>query len=295
MKALEASRASFLSGARHVGYWAWEQSTAPVAWGASCRFVDAVWVPSTFAAEAVRKIAPTSMKVDVIPHPVCVGALGADRPRFQLPQDRCLVLCAFDLKSTVARKNPFGALELYRRAVPAADDSILIFKASGSQAEPELFEYLRTAASDRDDVVFITQTFSEADMTRLIASVDIILSPHRSEGFGLVLAEAMLLGKAVVATGWSGNMDFMTPETAALIDFVLAPAKDPQGMYQGSSRWAEPDIGHGALLLKRLIDDVEVRSELGRRARRHAELFFDRAAWTARVRTALYEEQELSR
>jgi glycosyltransferase involved in cell wall biosynthesis len=271
-----------------VGYWAWEQSLAPEAWRPSFRYVDAVWLPSTFAADAMARIAPPEVPLVVIPHPVAVGEITADRGRFNLPEDQCLVLCAFDLKSTAARKNPWGALEAFKRASPAPGSATLVCKVSGSAAEPELFARLAAAVLRRADVRLIDEALSEEDMTRLIASVDIVLSPHRAEGFGLVLAEAMLLGKAVVATGWSGNMDFMTAETGALIRYELTPAVDPQGMYDARSSWADPDLDHAALLLKTLIEDADGRQALGRRARLHAEHVFDRKRWAARVRQALY-------
>jgi glycosyltransferase involved in cell wall biosynthesis len=95
-----------------------------------------------------------------------------------------------------------------------------------------------------------------------------VLSLHRGEGFGLVLAEAMLLGKPVVATGWSGNTDFMDATNAALVGYRLVPARDDRLVYRGL--WAEPDVEEAALLLRKLADDADLRRDLGRRARASA-------------------------
>jgi glycosyltransferase involved in cell wall biosynthesis len=96
----------------------------------------------------------------------------------------------------------------------------------------------------------------------LTAASDIVMSLHRSEGFGLVLAEAMLLGKPVIATGWSGNMAFMDAGSAALVDYRLVATDDPRQVYTGAS-WAEADQASAVQHLRRLADDAAARSALG--------------------------------
>ena len=124
-------------------------------------------------------------------------------------------------------------------------------------------------------------------MLSLVASADIVLSLHRAEGFGLLLAEAMWLSKAVVATGWSGAMDFMDETSAALVDWTLTPARDPQGMYDSGALWADPDIVDAARQLSRLIADPLARTRLGAAARLRAERSFDRYGWLPTLREAL--------
>ena len=119
-------------------------------------------------------------------------------------------------------------------------------------------------------------------MLRLVASSDVILSLHRAEGFGLLLAEAMWLGRAPVATAWSGNMDFMDPESAALVNWTSVAAEDSQGMYSGA-RWAEPDLDQAAHLLRKLALDPQARAQLAERARMKAEQAFDQARWLEMV------------
>ena len=105
-----------------------------------------------------------------------------------------------------------------------------------------------------------------ADSHALTACADIVLSLHRSEGFGLVPAEAMLLGRPVVATAWSGNMDFMDDSSAALVGYHLTPARDPRGVFEApGAMWAEPDIAEAAGHLTRLAGDPAARATLAER------------------------------
>ena len=123
-------------------------------------------------------------------------------------------------------------------------------------------------------------------MKSLRSSIDIVLSPHRSEGFGLVLAEAMRAGKPVIATGWSGNLDFMDHKSAALIDAKEVPASDRNNMYN-TGVWAQPDLDHAASLIFRLANDRVERERLGLAGQRKIEEFADAARWKSLVETRL--------
>uniref|UniRef100_UPI0015752BDD glycosyltransferase family 4 protein n=1 Tax=Caulobacter sp. S45 TaxID=1641861 RepID=UPI0015752BDD len=285
---LQRTAARGLTGRRHIGYWAWELPILPPAWTPAFAYVDEVWCPSEFTADAVRERAPSGTPVRVVPHPIFqVPRLAPDRARFGFPADACVVLSALDLKSTSARKNPLGAIEAYRRAVPAPDGrSLLVCKVSGGGDAPERLAEVQAALSDRSDIRLLQQVLSEADMTRLIASVDVVLSLHRAEGFGLLLAEALWLGKPVVATAWSGVMDFLDEASSALVPWTPGPVQDVQVMYAGGW-WAEPDLDAAAGHLGRLIADPLARERLGARAAARAARVFDAAAWIAAVRPLL--------
>ena len=280
---------------RHIGYWAWELPKAPVAWKAALRYVDEVWCPSEFTAVAVRDLGEGRVPVKVVPHPIfVVPRPPPDRPRFALPDGACVVLVAFDLRSTAARKNPFGALEAYERAFPAPNGAaLLVCKVVGAAAAPDPDEALRLRAARREDVRLLNQDLSEEDMLALVASSDVILSLHRAEGFGLLMAQAMWLGRAVVATAWSGNMDYMDADSAALVDWTYVAADDPQGMYSGA-QWAEPDLDQAARLLRNLAFDPRARHDLAERARRKAEQAFDPARWLENVLPGLLGPPETS-
>ena len=281
---LQRTGARGLRGRRHIGYWAWELPALPDAWASAFAYVDEVWCPSSFTADAVRERAPDGVPVRVVPHPMFMTPRPApDRARFGLPQDACVVLAALDLKSTSARKNPHGAIAAYRRAVPEPDGrSLLVCKLSGGCHAPQRLAEIQAAAAGRPDIRLMQEVLSEADMTRLIASVDIVLSLHRAEGFGLLAAEALWLGKPVVATAWSGVMDFLDADSTALVPWTRSPVQDVQAMYAGGW-WAEPDLVAAADLIRHLIDDPGARARLGARAAAKAARVFDAGEWMETV------------
>ncbi|MEH0194898.1 glycosyltransferase [Caulobacter sp. CCNWLY153] len=264
---ISQTRGAPFAGRRTIGCWAWELPRIPKAWRRAFRYVDEVWALSEFGADAIRRDAPRRVKVRVAPLTVEVDPQAPDRPRFGLPPEAVVVLCAFDFRSSIARKNPLGALEAFRRArALTPTPAVLVFKTVGSEAAPEALASLRQAIGDADDVRLLVEPMSPGDKDRLVASCDILLSLHRAEGFGLFPAEAMAAGKAVVATGWSGNLDFMDEHSAVLAPFRLVAVEDAQGVYAGG-QWADPDLDFAARALARLIDDPIERRALGERAR----------------------------
>lgn len=251
-----------------VGAWAWELERAPSHWRSALRYVDEVWACSRFVADAILALNPR-LPVRVLAHPLASSGALAARDRFALPDDVVAVLTAFDIRSGFMRKNPIGAVRAFRRAaVQAKQRSLMICKVAGAEAAPELLQALKAEIDSAGDVILMEDWLTGPEMSALVSSVDIVLSLHRSEGFGLLPAQAMMAGKAVVATRWSGNLDYMADDVCALVDYRLIPVEDPQGLYS-HGQWAEPDLGQAAVKLARLIDDVEGRRALGEKARLH--------------------------
>ena len=263
---------ALLRGRRVIGYWAWELPVVPASWRAALPFVHEVWVPSRFTAAAIEPLLPG--RVRVVPHPVAAApphpaALG--RGDFGLPADALVVLASFSLASSFERKNPLGAIAAHRAAFGTRPDRILVLKVGNPGHFPADFARLQQAAAEAGNVRLETRTLPAADSHALLALADIVLSLHRSEGFGLVPAEAMLLGRPVVATGWSGNMDYMDAESACLVPYRLVPARDPRGVFEApGAEWAEPDIESAAADLRRLADDAALRGTIGSRGQQAA-------------------------
>ena len=261
-----------LRGRRVIGQWAWELPIVPPDWREGVSFVHDLWGPSSFTAAALEPLLPG--RVRAVVHPLAVAPpvpSQLDRAAFGLPEDAVVVLVSFNLASSMVRKNPLGAIAAFRDAFAGRVDRLLVLKIGNPGHFPEDFRQLRAAVADAANIRVLNDGMSTADNHALTAAADIVLSLHRSEGFGLVPAEAMLLGRPVIATGWSGNMDFMDRDSAVLIDAKMIPAVDPRGIYQvRGAVWADPDHGQAVQALRRLADDPALRAALGERGQAKA-------------------------
>ena len=266
-----------MRGRQVVGYWAWELPVVPPSWRLGLGFVHAVWVPSAFTAAALRPLLPADGRVGlhVVPHPVAVAPprpSALDRAGFGLPARAVIVLVSASLASSFARKNPLAAIAAFRAAFGGRTDRLLVLKLHQAEHFPADLALVRAAIAGAANIWLETRTLPARDRDALMACADIVLSLHRSEGFGLVLAEAMLLGRPVVATGWSGNLEFMDAQSAVLVGYRLVPAVDPRGVVQAPGAvWAEADIAEAAGQLRRLADDAGVRRALGAQGRAMAQ------------------------
>lgn len=248
-----------------IGFWHWEQPELPHRLHAAFAHVDEVWVPSTFVHDAVAAVSP--VPVFKVPHALSVTASeGARRERFGLPADRLLVLMMYDFHSYQYRKNPQAAIGAFRQAHKRCAGMTLVVKTINGAAHPQALAELREQLRDLPDVVFIDQFLTRQETWDLQACCDVLLSLHRAEGFGLAPAEMMHLGKAVVATGWSANMDFMTAENSMPVRFELKPLEQDLGAYGPGPLWAEADVEHAAWCLEQLMRDAPLRARLGARA-----------------------------
>lgn len=264
--------AKTVRGRRVIGYWAWELPVAPPEWRAGVRFVHEVWVLSSFIAAAMEPILPGRVRVVrpplavAPPKPARIG-----RDGFAIPADAVVVLMVFNLASSFVRKNPLAAIAAFRQAFGDRRDRLLILKVTNADHFTGDFVALQAAVGDAANIRIETRLMAPDEIAALMQAADIVLSLHRSEGLGLVLAEAMLLGRPVVATGWSGNMDFMDEASAALVPHRLIVPADPRGvLVVEGAVWADPDIAVAAEHLRRLADNPAERVALGQAGRRMA-------------------------
>jgi glycosyltransferase involved in cell wall biosynthesis len=252
-----------------IGYWAWELSQVPDDWRPALPCVTQVWAPSRFTAAALEPLLPN--RVRVVPPPLAViepRPSARDRLSFGLPRDAVIVLVSFSLASSCARKNPFAAIAAFRTAFGDRPDRFLLLKLGHADHAPADFARIAALVGGTANIRLETRCLSPADNHALIACADIVLSLHRAEGFGLVMAEAMLLARPVIATAWSGNTEFMDNHCAVLIGSRLVPARDDRKVYQGE--WAEPDVAEAANALWWLAEDPALRLHIGHAAQRHA-------------------------
>jgi glycosyltransferase involved in cell wall biosynthesis len=265
-----------------IGYWHWELPRFPVRWVSRLEALDEVWTASRYTQQIFEQFADVPVKYVPIPIriPTVTQSRTPARQAFGIPDDRYVFFFAFNPGSSVARKNPHGLIEAYRQAF-GTDDSLqkplLVIKAHhlSDPMHTIVAEELRTAVVSVGGLL-IDQHLSRDEMNGLLNSCDCFVSLHRAEGFGLGIAEAMALGKPVIATAYSSNTDFITAENSYGVGYTLRPitledhAKQPslQSVYMpGEGQfWAEPDIEQAAALMRHVFENPEEAAHRGQRA-----------------------------
>lgn len=247
-----------------IGYWAWELSEFPRRWTPAFDLVDEIWVASEHVRGGIQRL--TQKPVRVVPNPVSVDALDLPgRDFFDLPKDRFIYLTLFDVHSIVARKNPQGAIDAFKSAFDPNDRNVhLVVKVNN--ADEDALETLRRSIADQPNISILDRVLTRRETNGLFQSCDVLVSLHRAEGFGLPPAEAMWLGKPVIATNYSGNTDFMNESNSLLIPYRLVKIGADQGPYDKDASWAEPDLEAAATAMRRISADRQLYETIGRAA-----------------------------
>jgi len=277
--------------AYNIIYPAWELSIYPEPWAKILDRFDEVWAPSRFIQDA---IAPAT-KRPVVHMPLAVDLTVSSflgRRHFGIPENAFVCLFFFDFSSYAERKNPFAMLEAFEKLVAqrphAPLHAVVKYKGGddGNPARKALEARLKGLGAQAQA---ITRQLSDNEIKNLVRCCDVFVSLHRSEGFGRGPAEAMIMGRAAVATNYSGNLDFMTPETSLLVDYELIPVAEGAYLHGEGQVWADPSVDHAVELIGRLVDDPAGARALGERARRHIRTHFSARAVGLRYAARLEE------
>jgi glycosyltransferase involved in cell wall biosynthesis len=274
---LHAEGLAFFEGRYNIGAWAWELPRIPDGWYDRFAYYDEIWVATSFIANAVAPSSPVPVVcLPPVLTPAREGSRQRGRERLRAGDD-FVFLFVFDFHSHAARKNPAGAVEAFRRAFDPDDPVRLVVKCVNETADPAAFAHLEERA--RGHRVEIEAGYWESDaILDLMAAADCYVSLHRSEGTGLTIAESMALGKPVIATGWSGNMDYMSVANSFPVGYELVELTDGVGPYEAGETWAEPSIDHAAELMRAVFDEPEAAKARGERAHRDlAERYSEQA------------------
>ena len=259
----------------NIAFWLWELDKIPEEWKNSFKYVNEIWTCSSFVADAFKK--ETDLPIHVIPYAIEPKKNEKlKRVDFHIPEDKFCFLTMFDSGSSSMRKNPMDVIDAFVKAFPNNDKVCLVVKISNSIEEDLIL--LKNKLKNVKHYVFIDEVLPQADVYSLISLCDVFVSLHRSEGFGLPLAEAMALKTVCIATNYSGNTDFMNEENACLVDYKLVPVNlKNHVVYKEGNVWAQPNVEQASFFMQKLYKDKKLYNKLQKNAQAFIkkELSFD--------------------
>lgn len=288
--ALHPPRNMVVEGRLNVGFIWWDLTVLPEHLRLGLEFFDVLLSGSEFVQSTMANYVPR-IPILFAEHPMRLpSGIQSNRHHLGLPEEAFVVGMGFDPHSDPARKNPFAAVEAFCLAFPRELDRHLVIKMSSSKGVSQkmraLIDQMQALIRGDTRIHLIEETLPYAELLSLYASCDVFISLHRSEGLGLVPLEAMLLGKPVVATAWSGNLSYMNYQNACLVAHDLIPVQDDSDFYGPTTlgiqgHWADPRPEHAAAWLRKLADDPEFRTRMGQRAQADARAYQLRAEQAA--------------
>ena len=252
----------------NIGFWLWELRDIPDSWIKCVPMLDEIWTPSDFITKSFKKV--VNVPVKTMPYCVTVDASEKyDRAYFGLPDDKFVFLVMYHSNSTMAPKNPVGAIKAYKRAFREEKSDVgIVIKINNPR--PQDIEHLKKGLAGYKNVYFLTDTYTKQQVDSLIKDIDVFVSLHRAEGYGLVMAEAMLLGTPCIATNWSSNTEFMNNDVACMVDYSFSKLERDYPPYKAGVTWAEPDLSHAAKYMRQLYKDRTFYNKLRTNARIYA-------------------------
>lgn len=278
---------SYFEGRYNIGIWYWELSKFPSRWLPAFKLYNEIWTTSSFTSKCLSRFSP--VPVVRMRYPLWIDTTLVDkqaRKKFGLEKDVSVFLFMFDFASVVERKNPFSLLKAFRMAFGSKDKVTLVLNCISSEVNRAAAAQLQSQSSDLK-VRILKKHLSERDYVSLIAACDCYVSLHRSEGLGLPCAEAMYLGKPVIATGYGGNTDFMNNANSFLVKYDLVELEKDYGPYEKGGVWAQPDIEQAAQFMRWVYDNRNEAREIGRRASMEIKHAMDPALASDEIKTRL--------
>lgn len=259
-----------LAGHYNVGFWFWEAADLPESSRPAFAVVDELWVASHYLQDVFGQYGRV---------PVRWVGLAADLPQERIVDRRSLgwreeelvFFFAYDALSSYGRKNPGTTIQAFKNAYgPDFDNVRLVLKVSNLGR----FASVKRAISELIDgipqIQLIDRYLTRGEVLDLMAAADVYMSLHAAEGLGLTILEAMALGTPAICTGYSGNMDFTTPENSWLIDFDLMQTEEQTGPYPAGSVWARPSVDQAVEVMRHIRQDPSLIKAKGALAHRDA-------------------------
>ena len=281
-----------------IAVWAWELPRPPLYTNLQFSRVDEIWVWSTYTQESFQTA--TDKPVVVIPTAIDIQSnLKWGRQHFGFSEDEFIFLFSFAATSCIARKNPFAVVEAFSKAFSAISGPkpTLVVKVNYlERIGPAITRDLR-AALQLVNGILIDEHITRDEMYSVLNICDAYVSLHRSEGYGMGIAEAMYLGKPVIATAYSGNMEFMTSDNSYPVNYHLEKIKasdhfyDPwnASVFEIGQEWGEPEVEHAAQLMRYVYEHQTEAKAKGKAASESIRTHFSHQSVGARMVDRLLE------
>ncbi len=270
-------RFHLLEGRYNIGIWFWELTDFPDEYETAFSAYDEIWVASMFCQKAIAAKSPIPVRTMPMLIEVDSSEHAFAREHFDLPQSVYIFACVFDIGSMLDRKNPIAAIQAFKSAFGEQDHVRLVLKYHGMEHYQAMEKILMNAVGQARNIVCIDKVFNQRENSSFKHVVDCLVSPHRSEGFGLNIAEFMALGKPVIATPFGGCEDFLDGDSAYLIPFSLQKIGRQVGPYSSECHWAEPDIDALAQIFERVLTSKEDRDRRASKGKKRIESLYGAA------------------
>ena len=266
-----------LAGKKVIGYWVWELETPPKQWGLMAKFVHEIWTPSEFSRQALKKI--FNLDIKVVRHPVAlfeppkveVNVRDKVRSKLGIKKDDFVAFQSIAFSSSLERKNTIEAIEIFLEAFKDINNAYFVVRYFGDEHYPKSLEILKRAAQKGNGKIkLVKSSMNKIELFDFYAASDLYISLHRSEGFGLNIAEAMLVGLPVMATNWSGSLELCKEDNCLLIDCAMIEVRDCEKIYyKTNALWAKPDREMAIAKLYEFYHNRELKNKISERAQKY--------------------------
>lgn len=265
-------------GKYNIGYTTWEADLLPGKWTDLCNLMDEIWVPSTWNVEVFKRSGVTK-PIHVVPHVVPIPDMSDAHHLTMAPDNETFVF--YSIFQWIERKNPVALLKAYLTEFSPSEKVVLAIKSyrvNTSSMEQEVIKsdikQIKKMLNlpQYPPIMFFGDLFPAEHIKGFHQRGDCFVLAHHGEGFGIPHAEAMALGKPVIATGYSGNTEFMNKENSFLIDYQISPVS---GMifpnYHGHMNWADPSVGHLKQLMRYVFQHRNEAKKVGEVAHKYIQ------------------------
>jgi len=263
---------SYFQNKYNIAFWAWELENFPEESKVFFSLFNEIWVPSNFCTEAISKVSP--VPVVKMMHSIEIETPSYIRKDFNLPEDKFIFMTMFDYYSSIVRKNPIATIDAYEQSFGKNNpDVLLLIKTSISKEFPEEKKMLVDRIADNKSIIIIEEILERDQLYSLMNCCDCFVSLHRSEGFGLTMAEAMYLGKPVIATAYSANTEFMNINNSFPVKYNLIKTGDLYYFSTEKDIWADADVDHASKQMSLVYNDKNIAAAIAQRGQSDVKKF----------------------